>query len=249
MLISYILPFYHKAKLFKAVLPLNDCFRSPSAEVICVLDEPSEETELLNIIRANPDIRFKLIVNDWDHEWRPPSIAINVGVRHAASTHIVLASPESIIRLPAQNYLEFLIANNWRDARAGSTWNVADFDPLDPIELIRSKLLRTEATSAPINTGCGFLLCQKFTYECIYGMNEARTAYGGDDDEIRSHIVRFGNRLVIEPNIKIFHPWHETNTARIGGNHWEDTPHIVLIEQKDTWGKAFHRVAWDWRKQ
>ena len=247
MLISYILPFYHKADWFRMSLPMNLCFRTPAAEVICVLDDPADEEPVLQIVRDTPDVRFKVIVNDWEHPWRPPCIPINVGIRQALSPHVVIVSPESIISLPFPAYLESAIGKNWRDMIGGLLWNVSDIETKDTPDLLRMKIVREEVAQLPKPHGLGFLLCQRHALESIHGLNESLAEFGGEDSELRARLMRYGQRMTIDPCVRIFHPWHESGSNRDG--HAPGGPSVVISGQKETWGTAFNRTVWDWSKR
>jgi hypothetical protein len=247
MTLSYILPFYKKADLFRMVLPLNDCFRHPDAEVICVLDDPSDEVSVLETVKANPDIKFRVIVNDWEHPWRPPCIPYNVGVRYAESDHIVLSDPESVISLPRPDYLQAQTKLDYRLCFAGVCWYGDDFRPGDSPGLVRHKIQVTEASRQAWLWGYGLFLCPKIAYDRICGFDEQRTRYGLDDNEIRARVTRFGYRCVVDGSIKIFHAGHP-NDSRSNYDRDDPNPHIVLCEQREFWGQAFKRIAYDWKQ-
>lgn len=246
MNLSFILPFYQKFKLFRMAMQFNWCFEAEGVEVICVLDDPRDEPPLIEFIKSRPKVNFRVIVNDWEHDWRPPCSAINVGIRHAEANHVAIMSPETIICLPRPDHLSELLRVDWRDSRCGVLWHTPDLNPEEPYQVTYSKLQRAEVTIRPEVAGAGLLLCQKYALEQVHGFNESRLKYGGDDDEIRSRLVRYGIRMSVEPTIKLFHPWHDTRTTRTRNN--EDTSQVVLEWQRDSWGKEFSRVAWDWRR-
>ena len=59
-----------------------------SAPDVLVLDEPTDEPMILSLVKLWPALRFQVIVNDWEHAWRPPSMAINAGtqIREASAS-------------------------------------------------------------------------------------------------------------------------------------------------------------------
>ncbi len=97
-------PCYKKFGDFVAVSHINRCFRDKRCELIVVLDEPSEEGAFVEWARSFSG-NVKIIVNDVDHEWRPPCKAINVGIRHALGDYVVYVDPETLILLPYDDYL------------------------------------------------------------------------------------------------------------------------------------------------
>ena len=82
------------------------CLMDPAYEIVLVLDEPSEEEEVLAAIRNKfTQFKFRVLVNDKEHPWRTPSKCLNVGIRHAQADFVAVMSPESILMLPTPEYL------------------------------------------------------------------------------------------------------------------------------------------------
>lgn len=229
------------------MLPLNECYRADGVEVILVLDEPSEEHAVLETVKANPDIKFRVLVNDWEHQWRPPSISYNVGIRHALADHVVLADPESAIVMPTPNFPELLTKQDYRLCFAGLAWYEMDIKPGDSLDVMRHKLLVCEAIGKIWHWGNGFLLAPKIALERICGFDEQRSTYGLDDNDVRVRLARLGYRCVVDGRIKVFHAGH-ADTHRTSAEEMPG-PHIALTEQGESWGKAFSRTAWSWDKQ
>lgn len=228
-------------------LRVNDCFRCPGSEVIIVIDTPGEEKEIMDLVKENEDIKFRVILNDWPHPWRPPCIPINVGVRHASAPHICVTSPETMITTPGPNYFEEMLGKDWRSSRGSITCNMPDVDPNDSREILQYKILRTQQAGYFGSVGCGFLLCQKSVFESVCGFDERRAHYGGDDDDIRIRMLRMGTPMIIDPNITVFHPWHHTDTDR--PRAVDPYPGCaILYHQQESWGRSFNRVLWDWNK-
>jgi hypothetical protein len=247
MNISFVLPFYKKADLFRMILQVNRCFRVDGVEVVAVLDEPSEERQVLEIVEQNKDVRFRVIVNDWAHPWRPPCIPINVGIRHALADHVVIASPESAIVLPWLEFLQDMILADYRTCYSGICWMTDDFKLGDSKDLLLQKIQVAEAVGSLWNIGTGFLLAPKLALERVCGMDESRTTYGLDDNDLRIRLARLGYRITVDGRIKVFHAPHDS-PSRVGDN----APlrcQIRLFDQEETWGRAFNRVAWDWNKK
>lgn len=246
MQLSYILPFYRKAKAFRKMLPLNDCFKVKDVEVVLALDEPTEEREILGIVAANPDIKFRVIVNDWEHTWRPPCMAYNVGIRHALADHVVLTEPECAVVMPSADLPLQLVRQDFRMCYAGILWDEYDIADGDSVELMRQKLTVCEAINKVWMWGHGFLLAPKIALERICGFDESRDVYGLDDDDVRIRLSRLGYKCTIDGRIKVFHSSH-TDTNR-HGNAKQSGPEIALTQQQESWGKAYNRVAYSWDK-
>jgi hypothetical protein len=247
MIVSYILPLYKKASLFRMMLPHSACYRSPSAEVVCVVDDPGDEGEVLEIVKACPEVKFRVVVNDWEHAWRPPCIAYNVGVRNTLADHVVFCDPESAIVLPHPTYLERLIVRDYRMCYAGITWNVHDFGEKDASDVIELKLQVSEATSGPWWFTYGLLLVPKIAVERIRGFDESRATYGFDDTDIRIRLCRLGYRCTVDGRIKVFHAAHKNDVDRTA-QQVGPGPDIALHAQEQSWGRCYSRIAWDWNK-
>lgn len=93
--LSIVMPFYKRFSSFKKVFDKQfHYFERNGIELIICLDEPSETELILDYIKNYPFINWKIIVNEKDHEWRNPSKAINVGIRHASKKYILQIDPE-----------------------------------------------------------------------------------------------------------------------------------------------------------
>ena len=122
-MISYVLPFYKRFALFEAAYRFNTFLCDGYSEVVMVLDEPSEEAPALRFCQRHPELRVKLIVNDTDHEWRPPCKAINVGIRNARGSHIAIFSPENVILIPEPEFLNSTGTYYGRRLLCGTCYN------------------------------------------------------------------------------------------------------------------------------
>lgn len=247
MNISFVLPCYKRAAMLRQMLPLNEAYECPDVEVILVLDEPSEEKEIVEIVKAHRTIKFRVLVNDQAHDWRPPSVPINVGVRRALAPHIVIIAPEAALVLPRRDYLQGLLAEDHRSAYLGLCWPVPDMPEGEKIRDSKARLIAIEAAQPALGLGCGFRLYPKAAFVRIGGFNEALTGYGGDDFDIGLRMARFGVRAIVDGNIKVFTMWHGAPRVPHGDREMPST-NIVLESQLHSWGTAFSRCAWDWAR-
>jgi len=239
MKISFILPCYRRAHLLAAMLPFTTAYQHPDCEVVLVLDEPGDEFKIMEIVRANPDIKFRVVVNDAEHDWRPPCIPINVGIRHAEGSHVAILSPETAIVTNWCNHLVDLVDVAPDDCFVGSLWHIQRL-PTSTADFTVAEF------NAPMSyTGGGFRLVPKETLESIFGYDESRTSYGGDDTDIQCRITRNGCRTVIDPNIKLFTLWHDA--PRCTQPEQQPVSTKIVLNQPG-WGFAFNRVTHDWRK-
>ncbi len=232
MTISFILPWYHKLEMFKRAAAFNyPVFAQPGCEVVIVLDEPSEEAELVKYLSSLPDVKWRVLVNDKPHPWRPPCKAINVGIRYAQGEWIAVLSPETVISLPGSGFLVELT----RERKCFYTGHL--------------RFVKDYALSAPFVPdficGYGFMLCQKHWLEAVNGYAENREQWGGDDDDVQMRLqTSCGNKVVL-PSIQLRHLKHEHlgPVERTEGNE----PIGQQMPQYD-WGRDFDRIALDWFK-
>lgn len=247
MNISFVLPCYKRANLLRQVLPLNEVYECPDVEVILVLDEPSEEKAILEIVKAHRQINFRVIVNDKEHDWRPPSVPINVGIRRALAAHVAIVSPETAIVLPRRDYLQSLLADDYRAAYVGLCWPVPDMPAGEKLRDSKTRMIATEATQPALAWGFGFRLYPKESLSKLCGLNESLTGYGGDDFDIAMRISRLGVKTIVDGNIKLFTLWHTAPRSAHGSREMPST-NVVIEGQRHSWGTEFSRCAWDWTR-
>lgn len=233
-LISFVLPFYRKLEWLRTVFPRNACFQSPQVEVVLVLDEPSQETEVLAFVREQP-VRVQVIVNDKDHPWRPPCAAINVGIRHARGVYTAVVSPESYL-LVEPDYLEqkVLILPE-RFILCGRLWHGVGITPETPLQAVEDYARQQRAVSDLY----GFKCCATEHWMEAGGYDEHRQKYGGDDDDVFHRLCAVGGCYTGDPHIRIVHPYH-ASADRVEG---EREPYAQQVEFA---GRQFSRVAHDY---
>jgi GT2 family glycosyltransferase len=187
--VSVILPFYKKYNDFVRVLPLNAAYFSRSGvEVLIVMDESSEEEQVLAYIEQYPQINWVVIVNDNDHEWRNPAKTLNVGIKHAAKKYILIISPESEMKTDIIRQFTRQIENN-RSYCIGlvhfldycETRFFIDGPPYGSIMVSRDNLVK------------------------IGGYDESFDKWGGEDDNLRSRLNMIGVRETLLPEAHIIH--------------------------------------------
>lgn len=241
--LSFILPFYKRAGLFKLAMEHNAAYRCEDVELVCVLDDPSDEEPVIAMALQNPKIKFRVLVCDQAHEWRCPSKAINAGIRHAAGAHLCIMDPEIFLNMPAPNYLQGLFAAQWDVAVMGLLYTVVNVRPGMTRKAVERRLAETEAGQCPAGIWAG-LAVSKYYIEQINGYNESITKWGGEDVEVRARLLRFGVPFHTYGSIRFLHPWHE-GTARRPTDACSS--HIVLNQPE--WGKTPFRTAHDWMLQ
>lgn len=234
-LLSFIVPFYRKLSWLKAVMPRNRCFQSEAVEVVLVLDEPTQEREVVEFVQAQ-SVRVRVVVNDHDHDWRPPCAAINVGLRHARGRYVAIVSPESYL-LVEPGYLEQRLAGlPERMFLTGLLWHGVGIEPEYPLELVEA-YTRQHGWVSDIY---GFKCCAKALLMEAGGYDERRRLYGGDDDDVYVRLCAKA-KWMCDPNIRVVHPYHNsTHRDQIGREPY--AKHLDF----EPFGRQFSRVAFDY---
>lgn len=234
-LLSFIIPFYRKLDWFKAVFPRNRCLHSESVEVVLVLDEPTQEREVVEFVRSQR-AQVRVVVNDHDHSWRPPCAAINVGLRHALGEYVAVVSPESYV-LVEPGYLEQRISIlPERFVLTGNLWHGVGIEPDHPLEAVQAYA----DTHNSVSEIYGFKCCAKELLMEVGGYDERRVGYGGDDDDVYSRLCAKG-RPVVDPNIRIVHPYHNS----VGRADTPREPYVTKLDF-EPFGRQFSRIAFDY---
>lgn len=246
-ILSILLPYFRKLAEFRRVLPLNaPYFARAGIEVVLVLDENTEEAGLLDLLRGYPQVRWKVIVNDVPHPWRPPCKAINVGLRHASGRYVLVASPESAFvgDIPA---FSLQVMNEHPKGIAIGRVGFARFDDLQNGRSLEHQFTASVPTTPYLHTFYGSICGPKAAFESIGGYDETFTTGGGDDDNIRVRLEMAGNVLLACTEMRLLHLAFE---PRDGGEHWNPdddlrkcTPSSSLANSGADWGKDFARIA------
>jgi hypothetical protein len=235
---SFIVPFYRKLRWLKIALHHNaECF-AHCAEIVLVLDEPSEEKEVLEVVKAWPQLKFLVIVNDEDHTWRPPTKAINAGIHFASSHRIAVISPETILRLPSPGYLEQLVIDG--KFYTGVLRHMSVPEDL-VLETANPLIEQCWLKDLPRTFGFGFIMAAWNSFKEIGGYDENRKHYGGDDDCVRMRLLRHGYTCVVDPHIHLLHPAHVCSAR----DHAKEP---LAKEVKFLETPAFSRIAWNWKE-
>lgn len=245
-IISVVLPAFKRFDLFCRTIQHNYLFTDPRCEVILVLDEPSELDLYLGLIRGHwhNHIRFKVLVNEEPHKWRPPCKAINVGIRHAEGEYCVVMSPESILMLPSGDYMWQKIHQlKWR--KFFLTGLVGEVSP-DRLHPTFTKEYYDEIITGPIRDEFGFLLASRYDLVDLGGYDERRVGYGGDDDDIRRRLERHGIKHVNDSQLRVAHFSH-SHAPRRDGSKAEPIAEEIVMPNQPVFGMDFARVAWNWR--
>ncbi len=231
--LSVILPFYKKLEEFKRVLPQNaPYFQRNGIEVIVVMDEPSEEAGVVELLKSYPFINWRLIVNDAAHPWRNPAKAINVGIRHAQRSKVLVMSPESLLESDVVELLAEHVAAKPRSFATG--------------------IVRFENGKGYWITA-GSICAPRRALEEVGGYDESYTEWGADDDDVRIRLKRAGYRGRQLLSARVFH----TETKPRPNKVCSDSSRRILDDamigshtavNDDSWGRDFSRISFDYRR-
>ena len=243
--VSIIMSFYKKLKDFKRVLPKNaPYFQRNGIEIIILLDEPSEELELLEFIQQYPFINFKIIINREDHEWRNHCKVLNVGIKQATLNYILVLDPEVELVTDVIYKLRYTMSFY---PKTFATGVVAFIDYENDINNLIN----------PNWIPYGSIMVRKHDLIEIKGYDESFKAWGGEDDQIRKRLELFGIKKMEVLDAKTVHreeksDGHEARSSRINEMSIKHLKHILYpkktIFNTETWGEDFNEEVWDYQK-
>ncbi len=256
--LSVIMPYYKRFDSFRRVFPYNYPYLCNSGrpvdaryEVILSLDEDSELERVLGFVDGYPDINWKVVVNHQDHPWRPPSKAINVGLRHAVGDYILIGSPESMYvgDLPGRILEE--TRRGFRRAVAGRL-GFCTFDDLARCESPQEALGLYLASAATTRFYGSICVSRRKAFQ-VGGFDECFTRWGGDDDNFRVRLRKSGWMVVKSAAVNILH-MSDKYPVYTREEHWPGE-YLDRIDHPPAarcptcfpyWGRAFDPVVRDW---
>lgn len=187
--LSIVIPFFHKENHWKKTIKYNSKYLSNNRyEVIIVIDHPIHHKNMINdLIQGYSEINWKIVVNNIPHQWRPPSIPINVGIRYSCGEHILVVSPESIFATNVPEILLQFIKDN------PNTFSCGHFREIKERDLVNIKFEKFD----DINNKWYQSICfKKSDAESIHGYDETLTHWGGDDDNFRTRLSMNGCNMI-----------------------------------------------------
>lgn len=245
--ISVVMSFYKKMKDFRRVLPVNaPYFQRNGIEVIIALDEPTECRELIEFIKEYPDINWRVIVNNKDHEWRNPCKAWNVGIRHATKKYILVVDPECEFFTDVVYHLKYaaeLYENYFYTGRVAFVDYAYKAGP------------HTEKTQKFSNYGS--FLTKKEHLEKVAGYTETFNIWGGEDDNLRAKLTHIGILKAEVATALILHREDDTDGAVSRAGKTLALPPDLLNkafapDEQDfinpNWGRDFEEIRYDYLK-
>jgi hypothetical protein len=249
--LSIILPFFLKLAEFRNVLPLNlPHFAQGGREVIVVQDENTEAEALVALVAQHPSVRWKVIVNDTPHAWRPPCKAINVGLRHARGRYVFVASPESAYAGDAPG-MALAVADAYPDGIALGRVGFAKFDDLRDGRTIDAHCDAKIPSRLALDTFYGSICGPRAAFEAIEGYAESFTGWGSDDDNVRIRLEMAGYTLLACPTVRLLHMSFKQREGPLHpGVEWDPldarikcSPDTFRGNAHADWGRSFSRVA------
>lgn len=194
--VTIVMPFYKKYKEFNLVFSKynKQIFnRYRNLELIISADDPFEVDKLIDFCHKevqNSQINFsiKIFVKRDPHAWRPPSKAINVGIKRSTFEKIIVISPETIV-LPGS--IESLVKHAGASSFSSGiikhtnySSNLACIDEMDQYFNLLDRLV------LPYGSVC---FCKTQALK-VRGYNESFKIWGGDDDDFRCRLQKAGYR-------------------------------------------------------
>jgi GT2 family glycosyltransferase len=248
--LSIILPFYKRVRALEQALKSNHVNFISSAdcatEIVLVLDEPSEEIEVLKVVEAYDQISWRVIINRLAHPWRNPARAINVGIRHAEGDYVLVMSPESLHVTDVPGALVKAASKSSASVSVGQIcWC--------PRQVINEKGITEAFKETEPKIYYGSVCALRGAFEDVRGFDESNYTWGCDDDNLRARLELHGLKLKYEWGAKAIHPLEkdEVNHNRIMQKEKTSTerrrflrPTNIHGNGKD-WGRDFDEVLFE----
>jgi hypothetical protein len=247
--LSVILPYYKRIAAFRRALAVNKPYLSKrpdlDLEVVLVLDEPTEEEEVLRLVGSQAELRWRVLINRRDHPWRNPARAINVGLRHARGEMALIISPETLLVTNVPDILSGLVAETPGCFALGRICFM-------PLEVIAESGLRRAYEEGEPKRFYGSMCAPLAALTEIRGYDEANGAWGGDDDNVRMRLIMSGLNMKYVSSAKALHPMEAGELVpRLKGlerNRHELQaalrPPSAVANQAD-WGRDFDEIIYE----
>ena len=243
--VSVVIPFYHELEAFKKVLPKNAPYLQRNGiEVIIVVDEPTEQKGLIELIKQYPFINWKVIVNKEKHATRSHASVLNVGIRHATKKYILVSDPEMEFHTDVILQLRELLENY---PGYYATGTVAFVEDGTKVNADNRNLLNW--------MNYGSIMVKKKELEAIGGYDEHFKVWGGEDDNIRRRLDMSGIKHLKVPQTKSLHREEKlllnerfAKTNNFGTKEWQAFfyPKTAKVNNEN-WGKDFNTIVYDWQ--
>ena len=248
--LSVILPFYKRLSAFEQALKTNHTYLAGgderSTEIVLVLDEPSEEEEIVRLVHAYDGLSWRVIINRKDHVWRNPARAINVGLRHATGEYALVMSPESLHVTDVPAVLFRASSNSQGLFSIGKIcWC--------PRQIVNEKGLSAAFDETEPKRFYGSICAPRAAFEEIRGYDESNESWGCDDDNIRERLILCGLKPWYAPYARAIHPLEPGEVNHNQTRQVEKTlterhsylrPSTTRVNDAD-WGREFDEVLFE----
>lgn len=244
--VSIIMSFYKKLEDFKRVFPKNvHYFRRPGIELIIIMDEQTEEEELVEMLRKYQDINFKVVVNRNKHSYRNHAKVLNVGLRHASFDYVLSIDPEVELLTDIIYQFRYILHHYPQTFTTG--W-VTFIDHKDTFEIDKNYLWIPYCS----------IMARKEDLLAIRGYDEGFEEWGGEDDQIRWRLEMNGIKRMDVLEARTLHreddcDYHFERSRRIESMPIKLLKHIFYprksIFNNEDWGRDFKSIRMDWRIQ
>ncbi|RBL89454.1 galactosyltransferase-related protein [Chitinophaga flava] len=246
--VSLILSYYRKLADFSKVLPVNaPYFQREGIEVIIVMDEPSEQEGLLQLISNYPSIHWKVIVNEQEHPWRNPCKAWNVGIRHAAYETVMVIDPECELHTDVISILWNKMAGREHYYAIGKV-TFMDFN----------EEINAENAGQISFQPYGSIMMRKAHLEKVGGYTESYATWGGEDDNLRAKLQGIGIKEIYSNNAIVIHremdkkgnAKRSLKARRLNEHLREEILHPPAHHYiNPDWGRDFDKQLFNWQKK
>lgn len=231
--LSVVIPYFRKLREFSRVMPMNAPFlQRKGVEVILCLDEPTEEREVVSVVKEHPGVQTTVMVNDADHEWRAPTKSINVGIRRARGDLVLVVSPETAFRGDVP----------------GKVIRACDTVPGGTV--IGRVFFSTFRGDGMSNGGLYGVMCApRSVLHAVRGYDESFTGWGGDDIDLRRRVQMAGYTLYSCEDVQVTHLSEKIRRGMRDGRTVDEEQlrrslrPATPFANPDGWGEAFSRVA------
>lgn len=239
MKLSIVIPFYKRAEQFAAALKYNAPYLAkPDYEIVLVVDEPTQQEQVLKIVEAYAGLNWKVLLNPNDHAWRNPSPPLNVGIRHATGDHVLVTSPESMFVTDVPSILLNAIEGKEVFAIGRVRW----------CSELHARMLTPVKAFAEVEAAYYGSICVAREYLlAIRGYDESLTAWGGDDDNLRRRLQLHGIAPLKCPDAKLIHFIDEPREV-LADRHIASLDAIlfprVAAVNDENWGTDFNQIIY-----
>jgi hypothetical protein len=252
--LSLVVPYYNKLAEFRMVLSHNARWIDrDDVELVLVLDEPSEEAQVLALLDRSPQVKARVIVNDRPHEWRTPCVPINVGIRAALGRFVFISSPESAFVGDVPSRAIEVLSGRPDDVLIGRVaWVTFEEARSHPAHKLFAAVIANRGGFGFAADYYGSIAASRELFHAVRGYDESLGGWGGDDDNIRARLSKHGALLMLDRSLRLLHlsegtPQRDRLPPEISRGEVQRVFDPRSAEANpEQWGAEFGRVARDW---